>query len=50
VNHTPLALGSAGSGRKMSGRPGDRIDRLMIFTSGSSVSASVQDPRFEIQI
>lgn len=51
VNHTPLALGSTGSGRKMSGRPGDRMDRLIIFTSGSSVSAECRHYRmFKIQI
>jgi hypothetical protein len=41
VNHTPLPLGSTGSGSTMSGRPGDRMDRLIIFTSGSSVSANI---------
>lgn len=52
VNHTPLPLGSTGSGRKMSGRPGDMMDRLMIFTSGSSVSAAVKNKRrgFNLQV
>ena len=50
VNHTPLALGSTGSGRKISGRLGDRMDRLMILTSGSRVSAAIKRDGFKSEI
>lgn len=39
VNHKPLGFPSSGIGRTMSDLPGETIDRLRIFTSGSRVSA-----------
>lgn len=38
VNHKPLGFPSSGIGRTISGLFGERIERLRIFTSGSSVS------------
>lgn len=40
VNHKPLGFPSSGIGTTMSDLPGETIDRLRIFTSGSRVSAT----------
>ena len=52
VNQGSLLLGSggSGSGSTMSGRPGDRMDRPVIFTSGSSVSAVWLVPNHEVNL